>query len=188
MRFTERTIAFFFTSIVLVSFGLQAQVSPSSPSEQGQMINEIEKIMEIHYLQQSKKSPFDVIQVQGPSVFISVWRGLPPDPNAEKIECLGYQWLLTGRGQKLGAGAGEVFRVFPALKEITLELDEVQNELISDGGHGLYKKQPKKKAYLTMTVQRDQLQGAKIFRENLKNQKQCLETGRSLVSKREVKL
>lgn len=154
------------------------------------MIQQIEKLMEINYLKESKKSPFDTIQLQGPNVHITVWKGLPPDPNPAKIECLGYQWLLTGRGQRLGVGAQEVFRTFSSINEITLELVDVAFELqSSDGhGHGQFKKVPKKKTYLLMTAQREQLKDAKYSRENFKNQKECLEIGRRSISKREVKL
>lgn len=174
-----RMRAFFFTPLLLVSF---------EASDQAKIINQIEKIMEIHYLQESKKSPFDVIQITGPSAFISVWRGLPPDPNPAKIECLGYQWLLTGRGKKIGAGAGEVFRQFSELKEITLELVEVDFKTEPVDGKGQYKKTATKRPYLTMTATRDLLKDAAVSRQSLNDLNQCLETGRRLIAKREIKL
>jgi len=72
----------------------------------------IERIMDIHYIQPKMRSPYDFIQFKDGNAFVSVWKDLPPEPDPLKVECQGYQWLLTGRGKKLGLGAAVIFKKF----------------------------------------------------------------------------
>lgn len=159
----------------------QANENKPSPAEI------IEKIMEVHILKPEMKSPFDFVQVKNKEVLISVWRDLPPEPQKEKIECLGYQWLLTGRGQKMGEGASKVFELFPDLKQMTLQLVEADFTLeTTDGGRGKMKKKVLSRPYLTMTVVRENLQkllpNSQKLKNDLKNTTTCLEIGRKVIT------
>ena len=111
------------TSLLLITIGLPGQASIGRDATLTP--EKIEKMMEIHYIQPHMKSPYDSIEIKDSEAFISIWRDLPPEPDPAKIECVGYQWLLTGRGQKLGLGAAEIFKKFPDLKRITLNFVEV---------------------------------------------------------------
>ncbi len=153
----------------------------------------IEELLEIHYLRPEMKSPYDSIKIDGAVANISVWRDLPPEPSAQKIECMGYQWLLTGRGQKLGQGAVEVFKEFPNLQRIHLELVEVDFELKGTDGHGQYERISKKRPYLKMTAERSQIQNQKLPAPEMKaalmkDLDSCLKIGRVWISTKEIQL
>ncbi|MBN8554118.1 MAG: hypothetical protein J0L93_01630 [Deltaproteobacteria bacterium] len=135
------------------------------------------------------KSPFDKIEIKDNQVFISVWRDLPPEPKAEKIECLGYQWLLSGRGQKVGQGAAAVFKEFPDLEAVHLDFVKVDYQLISKKGEpGKYERKGIPTAYLSMTAEKSKLPKESFSKEALQVQENCLKVGRNYISKKEIKL
>lgn len=149
--------------------------------------------MEIHYIRPEMKSPYDSITIKDGKASISVWRDLPPDPSPAKIECLGYQWLLTGRGQKMGLGASEVFKALPELQSISLELVEVDFQSNSRDKKGKIERQSVKRPYLTMSIDRAKIDAHPMNQQQLKADIQkdtarCTEVGRQLISTKEIKL
>jgi hypothetical protein len=165
-----------------------SEVIAQAPSQKTRE-QRIEELLQIHYLRPEAKSPYDKLEIKDNEVFISVWRDLPPDPKAEKIECLGYQWLFAGRGQKLGEGASGVFREFSDLKTIHLKLVRVDYTLeTNDGGHGKYERHAKVTPYLEMSVERGKVPKEGFSKDVFQNQTECLNVGRNLISKKEIKL
>ena len=149
--------------------------------------------MEIHYIQPHMKSPYDSIEIKGSEAFISIWRDLPPEPDPAKIECVGYQWLLTGRGQKLGLGAAEIFKKFPDLKRITLNFVEVSFKTDGVDDRGKLKKSSKIHPYFSVSSERSKILSYKphqnILKKNLaKNNNACVHIGRQMVNDRKLKL
>ncbi len=149
----------------------------------------IEKITQIFYLKPEMRSPYDKIQIEGSQLNLQVWKDLPSDPQADKVECSGYQWLLTGRGQKMGQGAQQVFANFAEIQSIQLEFVELAFQSKRVDGKGRLQKEIKPKIYLKLWMDRSTsaAQGA-VTKESLRDSAQCLKVGRSIVSKREVTL
>jgi len=124
---------------------------------------------------------------------VQVWRDLPLNPVKEKIECSGYQWLLSGRGEKMGVGALEVFKNFPHLQAINLDLVEVESEVKSVNQKGQLARQDKIKRYLHYRIERGEIQKFSVDQENLKrnlrkDQASCLKIGRRLNMQKEINL
>lgn len=153
----------------------------------------IEELMQIHYLNNKLKSPFDQISVEGDQVRIQVWRDIPVNADPKRVECLGYQWLLSGRGKKMGSGADAVFKAFPQLQNIQLALVEVTYSTESVNGQGQLKKKAEVKPYLRMSLGRKELQRFSIDQDLLKRKirestSECLAIGRKLNISKEVSL
>lgn len=149
--------------------------------------------MEIHYLRDELKSPSDQVKVTGDEVLLKVWRDLPPDPNKDRIECTGYQWLLTGRGQRLGEGARAVFDRYPEIQKIRLELLEYEFKSKGIDGRGKLKREEIVKPYLRMMLERKDLGNLESPSRSLKkamfsNLQSCLEVGRQFVKSKEILL
>ncbi len=139
------------------------------------------------------KSPYDHVQIKGSEAFIQVWRDLPLNPVKEKVECSGYQWLLSGRGEKMGAGALEVFKSFPYLQALNLDLVEVENGVKSVNQRGQLARQPTVKRYLHYRIEKNEIQKFSVDQENLKknlrkDQASCLKIGRRLNMQKEINL
>jgi len=154
---------------------------------------QIEEMMMIHYLNPGMKSDYDWVKVTGKGVDISVWRDLPPNPDSESLQCLAYEWLLTGRGQKMGLGAYEIFRNFPLLEEISLQFVDLKFEVESKDGKGRFTRAVKPKVYLKAKILKSEIQKYKIENSELRtrmqsNLKTCLGIGRSLNIATEVNL
>lgn len=160
-------------------FAFVGFANPALAQSDNEKAEKIAKIMEIFYLKPENQSPQDSVQVSGSHVTISVWRDLPKDPQPEKVECTGYQWLLTGRGEHIGKGAATVFEKMPEIQSIQLDLVEVELKT--------------KRPYLKMVAERSAVMAANLKTEELKkdlwkNTANCLKIGRSVISKREIQL
>lgn len=173
------------SKVLFIAFGLLA--AENSQSEQ------LIKTLEIIYLKPERRSPHDRVLIENGQAQIRVWRELPQNPIPEKVECGGYQWLLTGRGEKLGAGAKEVFRKFPNLSNLQLELVENETKSETVDKKGKLKKVMLAKPYLRLDI--DRASAAKIPENTKEIRKQigantasCVAWGRQIVSKREVNL
>jgi len=153
----------------------------------------IERIMEIFYLKSEIKSPYDSIELKSDSATISAWREIPPNPNPDFIECLGYQWLLSGRGTKIGDGAAKVFIEFPELNSLELRLVDLDFVSESKDGHGKLNKQAKPRTYLKLRVQRSEIEKYRIDNDKFKKQlrqdvSSCIQIGRRLKIEKEIQL
>jgi hypothetical protein len=151
------------------------------------------EIMQILYVNSKYQSPFDRVEIRGSEAFIQVWRDLPPNPVKEKLECQGYQWLLSGRGEKMGYGAIEVFEQFKNLQSIQLELVEVDRDVKSVDKRGKLEKDWKPKVYLRFKLMRDDILKFKADQENLKrnlrkDQASCLKIGRRVNLQKDIQL
>lgn len=139
--------------------------------------------MRVFYLQPKYRTPHEFLKVREGFVHIRLWQELPPNPNAEKIKCMGYQWLLTGRGQKIGRGIYEVWRQFPDLNRIRLEFVELKFESVSTDGKGKLDKKASVDSYLIVEAQRDPFLREEINSDSLQQEmrtstKTCVEIGR----------
>jgi len=161
----------------------------SSKSEESKLV----EMLQIFYVNDKMKSPYDQIEIKGSEAFVQVWRDLPLNPVKEKVECLGYQWLLSGRGEKMGVGALEVFKSFPNLKALNLDLVEVENGVKSVNQRGQLAQQATIKRYLHYRIERDEIQKFSVDQDNLKknlrkDQASCLKIGRRLNMQKELNL
>jgi len=153
----------------------------------------IERIMEIFYLKSEIKSPYDSIELERDTASISAWREIPPNPNPDSIECLGYQWLLSGRGTKIGSGAAKVFDEFPELNSLELRFVDLDFASESKDGHGKLTKQAKPRTYLKLRVHRSEIEKYRIDNDKLKKQlrqdvSSCVQIGRRLKIEKEIQL
>lgn len=151
------------------------------------------EIMQILYVNEKFKSPVDKVEIRGQEAFIQVWRDLPENPLSDRVECLGYQWLLSGRGDKMGYGAVEVFQEFPQLQSIELQLLEVDRGVKSKDKRGLLEKDWKAKSYLKLKLTRSEIEKFRVDSKNLKknlrrDQASCLKIGRRLNLMKEINL
>lgn len=151
------------------------------------------KSLEIIYLKPELRTSFDFVRIENGTALISVWRDLPPNPSAERLECTGYQWLLSGRGEKIGEGAREVFQKFTDLQSLKLELVEVEHKTKSVDGRGRLQKTEEAKPLLKMTIDRSSALGIKGSIEDIKKElrsslEKCLKIGRDLTRDREVSI
>ncbi len=151
------------------------------------------KSLEIIYLKPELRTSFDFVRIENGTATISVWRDLPPNPSAERLECTGYQWLLSGRGEKIGEGAREVFQKFTDLQSLKLELVEVEHKTKSVDGRGKLQKTEEAKPLLKMTIDRASALGIKGSIEDVKRElraslEKCLKIGRDLTRDREVSI
>lgn len=151
------------------------------------------KSLEIIYLKPELRTSFDFVRIENGIGTISVWRDLPPNPSAERLECTGYQWLISGRGEKIGEGAREVFQRFTELQSLKLELVEVEHKTKSVDGRGKLQKTEEAKPLLKMTIDRSTALGIKgsiddVKKELRSNLEQCLKIGRELTRDREVNI
>ncbi len=173
-----------FLVIVLISTQASSQTSTSKEDT-------IAKIMEFFYIQHKVRSPYDRITISGSTANLKIWKELPPEPDPAKVECSGYQWLLGGRGKKMGLGASEVFRQVPDIQKINLEFVDVEFDEKGKGKTGRLEMTHKEKSYLLMSVSKNQV--ANAHSKNLKNAlnkslADCLKIGRSIVREKEIKL
>lgn len=160
----------------------------SSPEEK-----KIEEMMMIHYLNPQMKSDYDRVAVSGDKAKISLWRDLPPNPDPERIQCLGYEWLLTGRGEKMGRGAYEVFKSFPELNEISLQFVDLKFKVESKDHKGKFTRKEEARVYLKVSVLRSEIEKYKIDNQELRsrlqsNLKTCLGIGQRLKISTELHL
>ena len=173
--------------LLLMSLFL-GSLAPVFASEEGLL-----KTLEIIYLKPQMRTNFDFVRFENGSALISVWRDLPPNPQVDRLECTAYQWLLSGRGEKMGDGAREAFQKFPELQSIQLELVEVDYKTKSMDGRGKLQKVEESRPLIRMTIDR---QTALNIQEPIQDLKQelrtsvekCLSRGRSLVRNKEVTL
>lgn len=152
---------------------------------------EVEAITKIFYVRPELRNPLDQIQVAEGRLQISVASDLPPNPNAEILECQGYRWLLGGRGRRLGRGAPELFQKFPELQSIELELYSLTSSTESEDGRGKLKKKLDKKRHSFFRITRDQVSQLKVTGDDLKDQLwesdgRCLQLGRSTGLTKEI--
>jgi hypothetical protein len=176
-------LVFFAMALVVPSLSAQEQVKDPTLK--------MLELMQILYVNDQYRSPFDKVEIRGNQAFIQVWRDLPTNPVREKIECLGYQWLLSGRGEKMGRGALEVFEEFQSLQSIQLELVEVEREVKSVDKRGKLAKDHKVKPYLRYKLERSEILKFKADNENLKrnlrkDQASCLKIGRRVTMQKEI--
>jgi len=179
-----RLFIFFFTPLVVGGFDLFAQAKREE---------RIAKQMEIFYLKPEKLSPHDRIWVSGQEAFVDIWRDLPPNPEEAKVECLGYQWILAGRGKNIGQGAKSLFQSIPDLAQITLTLVEVDVGVKSRTGKGKLEKTSTPRPYFRVTAERSKVMASSYSQDQLKEQlhgsvEGCLKIGRELVSRKEIRL
>lgn len=178
--------------LIFLSLLSQPGAAPA-PSLTGRE-EQLAKVLEAYYLKPEMRSPEDRIQIEGSKATIRLWRDLPPDPQADKIECLGYQWLLAGRGQHIGDGAKEVFKAYPELESLSLEFVELEFRSKSVDGRGKLQKQMLTRRYLSLTAERATLLSSassdsqKLKQELQQDTPRCLKLGRSLISKKELSL
>lgn len=180
-------------SFCLIFIGLTLRTQAQESKGLSDNEKKIEEIMQIHYLKPQMKSSQDIISIQGPIALIRVWRDLPPNPDPAKIECLGYQWLLTGRGERMGNGVFEVFKELPELEAVQLELVDIDFDVESVDKKGKLKRAEKVKPYLRMRVEKKQ---AERFRSKTKelrkvmidSEKRCIDYGRQLRIAKEINL
>lgn len=177
----SRIFIYFFSLTLNVSLAL-------SPEEQ-----KLESLMEIHYLNDKTKSSHDLVKVNGPDAFIQVWRDLPPEPRADEIECLGYQWLISGRGAKIGEGVSEVFKNFPKLQTLELRLVDIDFDTESLDKRGKLKRTEKLKTYLRMKIKRSEVEKYLIETDKVKKELRsgtgaCIKIGRKLNIEKEIQL
>jgi hypothetical protein len=168
------------------------RLSPASAQDQTPKLeNKVESLLEIFYLNSAFRSPYDKTSVENAAAVIQVWRDLPAEPRAEQIECLGYQWLLTGRGAKMGEGASKVFQEIPSLNSIELKLVDVEFETESIDKRGKLKPKAIVKPYLRMRVTRESLAKSASSSTDLKkllreNNEECLKWGRAQIAEKEI--
>ena len=173
------------SKVFILAFALLAfQSTEGAESEQ------IEKIMEIFYLKPEMRSAYDTVKVEAGQAKISIWRDLPPNPLPDKVECLGYEWLLTGRGQHIGKGVRKVFEQLPSIQSVELSLVELSFKTKSGDGKGKIEKQTEAKTYLKLKVDRAKvLSSAPLEKmEVFQDLQKCLGLGRQMVSQREINL
>jgi len=149
------------------------------------------KSLEIIYLKPDLRTSFDFAKVEDGIARISVWRDLPPNPQPDRVECTAYQWLLSGRGEKLGEGAKEVFQKFQDLKAIQLNLVEVEHKTQSTDGRGKLQKVEEARSLVKITIDRESALSLKPTSQELKKElrsslQKCLELGRSVTKDKEV--
>jgi len=166
---------------------------PSIAMTQSNNSEKLIKVLEVIYLKPERRSPHDKVVIQGDRASIQVWKELPPNPVADRVECSGYQWLLTGRGQKLGFGAKRAFKDFPSLNQIQIEFVENETRVESVDKKGKLKKVMVPKPYLKISI--DRSRAARIpddtqkVREQIRNDTaSCVNWGRSIVASREINL
>ncbi len=171
------------------------RVEPKILTEEGKKSLEkrLIEMMQILYVNEKYQSPFDRVEIRGADAFIQVWRDLPQNPVKEKVECLGYQWLLSGRGEKMGFGALDVFKEFPQLQSIQLELVEAEDTVKSVNKKGKLAKDWKLTPYLKYRLDREEILKFSADRENLKrnlrrDQASCLKIGRRVKMLKEINL
>jgi hypothetical protein len=174
------------TWLVLTLFLAAFEVIAQSPEQ-------IEKITEIFFVKKEFLSPYDRVLIKDGTVFLQVWRDQPADPDPARVECLGYQWLLTGRGQNIGEGAPRVFREFPEIHSVQLDLIELEFSEKSVDGRGKLAKEAKPKTYLRLAADRAALSSMNTPARELKKQlqsdtKKCVDWGRQFIRRREITL
>lgn len=174
--------------LLLMSFFL-GTLAPILASKEESLL----KTLEIIYLKPDFRTSYDFVRIENGIATISVWRDLPPNPSAERLECTGYQWLLSGRGEKIGEGAREVFQKFDDLQALKLELVEVEHKTKSVDGRGKLQKVEEAKTLVKITLDRSSALGIKgsidEVKRNLRSSlEQCLKVGRELTKDREVSL
>lgn len=184
-------------SLLVSSASIEAQETqkPSTYTEAAQKsrLAKIEEILQIHYLNESYKSPYDRVEIQGDQVKVSVWRDLPTQPSPENVECVGYRWLLSGRGDRMGFGASRVFEEFPEIASIELSLYELNFDVKSKDGRGQLEREIEAKRFLRYKILRSDAQILKNKDERLKEElrdstERCLTIGRRLKMEREISL
>jgi hypothetical protein len=181
------------TLFFMISMEMRLKASEESSDNTLGLESKIEQILEIHYLSTSFRSPFNKTSIQNGAAKIQIWRDLPPDPQSDSLECLGYQWLFTGRGFKMGEGAKKVFDTISSITSLELRLVDVSFETESIDKRGQLKKVPRIKPYLQMKVQRETAKKIsipnhelrKLLRENLE---ECLKWGRAHITEKEILL
>lgn len=193
MTFSKGKSLFFSILILTPLKLLTAETQFVAPLSDNDKAGRIVKQMELIYLKPEMKSPYDKVQLNAGTLSVSIWRDLPPDPQAEKIECTGYQWLLTGRGEHMGEGAKTVFQKFPDLRAIQLEFVELTTKSKPLDGKGKLQKEMIPKTYMKMVADREPLLASKTGEADLKkllrkDTTTCVKVGRELISKREVTL
>lgn len=191
LSFTSRLSALFLTALFFAinSFATNLLAGESSKSEEAKLT----ELLQILYVNDKMKSPYDQVSIKDSEAFIQVWRDLPLNPVKEKVECSGYQWLLSGRGEKMGVGALEVFKNFPNLQALNLDLVEVESSVKSVNQRGQLAHQGIVKRYLHFRIERNEIQKFSVDQENLKrnlrkDQASCLKIGRRLNMQREINL
>jgi len=194
MTFSKGKSLFFIAlTLSTLSMPVKAQSGFTAPLSDADKSERIAKEMELYYLKPEMRNPYDRVQLQNGIATFTVWRDLPADPQADRTECAGYEWLLTGRGMKLGKGARSVFEKFPDVNAIQLQFIELEFKTKSVDGKGKLQKESTAKVYLRMTVERGKALGLKMTESQLqelltKDAATCLKTGREIVSNREVYL
>jgi len=164
--------------------------APVSETDKGE---KIARIFEIFFVKPEMRTPYDKVIVTGSQARISLWRDLPKDPQADKVECTGYQFLLSGRGQHIGRGAATVFEKFPEIQTIQLDLVEVGAKSKRVDGKGKLESERFAKPYLRMVAERTAVQNAKLQPEATKralwkDTASCLKIGRATITRREIQL
>jgi hypothetical protein len=186
-------LGFIHSFLVLLSLGGQASSQTTEPQAVNPQIDRIERMMQFFYVNPKYRTSVDTAELSNKTLKISQWRGLPPDPSPQKIECLGYQWLLSGRGKKMGEGASQVFKENPEIEKIVLELVELEGSLVSTDHRGKYEKAVKKRPYLRMTAERAAFENfpmkARALKTALqKSTSECLRIGRLYITEKEIQL
>lgn len=153
----------------------------------------LEKTLQLFYLNSTTRSPYDKIEIQGDLAILQVWRDLPPRPQKDRLECLGYRWLLTGRGERMGEGAKTVFEKFPELNGLRLEFFELKFAVKSKDGKGALERDVTKNPYLKMEITRERLDRFRIDNDVLKEKLHedtatCVRLGRRVNPKMEIQL
>lgn len=149
--------------------------------------------MQIFYLNEEYKTPHDRIEVQGSEAQIQVWRELPPQASQDRVECAGYQWLLGGRGKRMGHGVDRVFREFPQLQTLELRFVDLEFGTESVDGRGQLRKTVLPRTYLRYRINRQQARPLDGQSQRLKKEldlslSRCLNVGRRIEMEREIKL
>lgn len=176
------------TVLIIYFLAANAQSAENSPDA-----FKLEQIMEIQFLKPEMRSEHEFTKVEGGTATIQVWRDLPPEPKSDDIECLGYQWLISGRGSKIGSGASEVFKSFPHLEKLTLRLVDLSFSTQSLDKKGKLGKKTTVEPYLTMSISRTEMQRFSVDIERVKKElrsgtESCLKVGRRLNMEKEIKL
>ncbi len=173
-------LLFIFTFIVLGSDRSRAQGSPEES---------IVKSLEAYYLIPEKRHPDENVTITGDQARIVVWRDLPENPEPQITECYGYRFLLSGRGERMGFGAADVFKKFPVLKRVTLDLIDLDFSTKGVDGRGTLKRTTQPRRYLSMTAERAAVETKTSLKKTLWDSlPQCLSVGRSLIRIKEITL
>jgi hypothetical protein len=178
--------------LILLVFGVNFLGFSAFLSEAEGSPSQVESITNVFYVRPELRNPHDQISRVGGKLLLSVAYDLPPNPNAELIECLGYRWLLGGRGQRLGAGAPEIYKRFRDIEEIELELYQLESKTKSQDGRGKLEKLLEKKVYSRFSVSPEPLREKNWSAEEWKaalweSPNRCLELGRELQVRKEIK-